>query len=91
MKKKTISIIAGIIFGLLLLTIFGNISEKGTIKDFVDDAVIVAIDGGKKVVGINDYRTYISDDDEFVIGDRVIIKRAFFNHEKVLGIYHLDD
>ena len=65
MKKKTISIIAGIIFGLLLLTIFGNIPENGTIKDFVDDAVIVAIDGGKKLVCINDYRTYISDDDEF--------------------------
>ena len=90
MKKKTISIIAGIIFGLLLLTILGSIPEKGTIKDFADDAVFVAIDGGKKVVGIHDYRAYISDDDEFVIGDRVKIKRAFFNHMEVLGIYHLD-
>ena len=91
MKKKTMSIIAGIIFGLLLLTIFGNIPEKGTIKDFVDDAVIVALDGGKKVVGINDYHTYISDDDEFVIGDRVKIKRALCNDTRILGIYHLDD
>ena len=91
MKKKTISIIAGIIVGLLLLTIFENIPENGTIKDFVDDAVIVAIDGGKKLVFINGYRTYISDDDEFVIGDRVKIKRAFFNDTRILGIYHLDD
>lgn len=91
MKKKTIIVIAVILIALILLTIFGSKPEKGTIKEFVDDAIIVALDDGKTVVRIEDYHTYISTDDEFVVGDRVKIKCALFNDMNILGIYLLND
>ena len=91
MKKKTLIVIAVILIALILLTMFGSKSEKGTIKEFVDDAVIVALDDGKTVVRIEDYHTYISTDEEIAVGERVKIKCALFNDMRILGIYHLDE
>ena len=79
MSKKAKAIIAGILAGLVLMAVFKGLPEKGTIIKFVDDAVIVASENGKKVTLVEDYRTYIPTGEQWSVGDKVKIRDGLFS------------
>ena len=90
MRKKTKAII-GVLWVALVLFICilaGSFrAEKGTIRKFVDNAVIIASDDGKSVTLIEDYHTYIPDGEQWLVGDRVKIRDGLFSE---LRIYRLE-
>lgn len=51
-------------------------TEIGTIIEFVDDAVIVAMEDGKSVIRIEDYHTYIPTGEQWLLNDKVQIKNS---------------
>ncbi|MBE6894801.1 MAG: hypothetical protein E7483_04315 [Ruminococcaceae bacterium] len=63
MSKKAKTIIAAILTGLILYIVLKGLPEKGRITEFVGDAVIIKSDDGKKVTLVENYRTYISEDE----------------------------
>lgn len=76
MGKKAKVIIAVILVAFVLISAFGGSSEKGTIIEFVDDAVIIASEDGKKVTRFEDYRTYIPTGEQWSVGDKVKIRNG---------------
>ena len=79
MSKKTKVIIAvlWLAFVLFICVLVGS-TKKGTVTEFVGDAVIVASDDGKRVTLIEDYRAYISTDEQLSVGDKVRITDGLF-------------
>lgn len=89
MSKKSQVIIA--VFWVILIaaiSLFADFPQKGTVIDFVDDAVIIKSDDGKKVTLIEEYLTYIRTGEELSVGDEVIIRDGLFDD---LTIYHIDE
>ena len=88
MSKKTIAVlwIALVFFVYLFAGSFR--SEKGTITEFVDNAVIIASDDGKKVTLVEDYLAYIPTGEQWSVGDRVKIRDGLFGE---LRIYRLGE
>ena len=73
--KKRVIIAAVILLVLGLLLCRGEV-VKGSIIEFKDNAVIVASEDGKKVVRVEEYRTYVPADEEWAVGDRVAIRSS---------------
>lgn len=91
MKKKTKVIVAVLcvllVVALCAISLFADFPHKGTVIDFVDDAVVVKSDNGKKVTLIEEYQTYISAGEELSVGDKVIIRNGLFSD---LSIHRVD-
>ena len=79
MSKKIKVIITVLLVAGVLISVFRGSAEKGTIKEFVDDAVIVEFDSGTKVVRIENYLTYIPTGEQWSVGDKVEIRNGLFN------------
>lgn len=88
MSKKTKTIIAGILTGLILYIVIKGLPEKGTITEFAGDAVIIKSDDGKKITLIENYRDYISPEEQLSIGDTVKIRDGLFSD---LSIHRLEE
>lgn len=79
MKKKTQIMIAALwLTFVLIIYVLAGSSQKGTVTDFVDDAVIIASADGKRVTLIEDYHNYISVGEQLSIGDKVKIRDGLF-------------
>ena len=89
-KTKTI-IIAAALLAAVLIILFARSFEKGTIMDFADDAVVVALEDEKTVIRFEDYLAYTSPDEQLSIGDKVKIRYNLFNHLDVLSINRLPE
>lgn len=88
MSKKTKTIIAAIITGLVLYIVLKGLPEKGTVTEFVGDAVIIKSDDGRKVTLIENYRDYISADEQLSVGDTVRVRDGLFSE---LSIHRLPE
>ena len=77
MKKKVIIGICVLLGMVLIIASLGR-SERGTITEFVDNAVIVTSDDGKKVIRIENYHSYVSTGEQWSIEDKVEIKSGIF-------------
>lgn len=88
MSKETKNLIAALLVMFLLISVFIGPSEKGTIIEFVDDAVIIASEDGKKATRIEDYLTYIPTGETWAVGDTVKIRDGLFSK---LRIHRLAD
>ena len=86
MSQKTKVIIAVLLVAFVWISV--GSSEKGTIIEFVDDAVIIASDDGEKVTRIEDYRTYIPTGEQWSVGDKVKIRDGLFSK---LSIHRLTE
>ena len=78
MSKKTKVMIAVLLVAVVLISVFRGSAEKGTIKEFVDNAVIVELESGTKVVRIENYHTYIPTGEQWSVGDKVEIRDGLF-------------
>lgn len=91
MRKKIKVLILALLAIFILISVVGSRSDKGTIKEFIDDAVIVALDDEKAVTRIEDYHRYIPTGEQWSVGDKVKIRYGFFNDLRILRIYRLTD
>ena len=89
MKKRT-KVIIGVLWVILIATIslFADFPRKGTVIDFVDDAVVIKSDDGKRVTLVEDYRTYIPEDEEWCVVDKIIIRDGLFSG---LSLHRIDE
>ena len=89
MKKKT-KVIIGVLWVILIaaISLFADFPRKGTVIDFVDDAVVIKSDDGKRVTLVEDYRTYIPEDEEWCVGDKIIIRDGLFSG---LSLHRIDE
>ncbi|MBR4057616.1 MAG: hypothetical protein IKK00_05715 [Oscillospiraceae bacterium] len=95
MKKKTtvkthviVALICAIlVVALTAISLYSDFPKKRTVIEFVDDAVIVKSNNGKKVTLIEEYQTYISAGEELSVGDKVIIRNGLFSD---LSIHRVD-
>ncbi|MBE6894740.1 MAG: hypothetical protein E7483_04010 [Ruminococcaceae bacterium] len=88
MSKKTKTKIAAVLTGLVLYIVLKGLPEKGTVAAFVGDAVIIKSDDGKKVTLIENYRYYITPDEQLAVGDTVKVRDGLFSE---LSIYRLTE
>ena len=77
MKKKVMIGICVLLGMVLIIASLGR-SERGTITEFVDNAVIVTSDDGKKVIRIENYHSYVPTGEQWSIEDKVEIKSGIF-------------
>ncbi|MBQ6897299.1 MAG: hypothetical protein IJN69_08865 [Oscillospiraceae bacterium] len=70
------------------ISLFADFPRKGTVIDFVDDAVVIKSDDGKRVTLVEDYRTYIPEDEEWYVGDKIIIRDELFSG---LSLHRIDE
>ena len=88
MSKETKNLIVALLVMFVLVSVFIGPSEKGTIIEFVDDAVVIASEDGKKVTRIEDYLTYIPTGEQWSVGDTIKIRDGLFSK---LRIHRLAD
>jgi len=87
--SKKIKVIIGVLWLILVavISLFADFPQKGTVTEFVDDAVVIKSDDGKRVTLVEDYRTYIPEDEEWYVGDKVIIRDGLFSD---LSLHRID-
>ena len=87
--SKKIKVIIGVLWLILVAAIsfFADFPQKGTVIEFIDDAVVIKSDDGKRVTLIEEYLTYIPTGEQLSIGDKVIIKDGLFDD---LSIHRVD-
>jgi len=80
MSKKT-KVIIGVLWVIFVaaISLFADLPKKGTVIDFVEDAVVIKSDDGKRVTLIEEYLTYIPTDEELSVGDKVVIRDGLFS------------
>ena len=80
MSKKT-KVIIGVLWVIIVaaISLFADLPQKGTVIDFVEDAVVIKSDDGKRVTLIEEYLTYIPTDEELSVGDKVVIRDGLFS------------
>lgn len=83
MSKETKNLLVVLLAMFVLLSVFIGSSEKGTIIEFVDDAVIIALEDGKKVTRIEDCLTYIPTGEQWSVGDKVEIRDGLFSKLRI--------
>ena len=83
MSKETKNLLVVLLAMFVLLSVFIGSSKKGTIIEFVDDAVIIASEDGKKVTRIEDYLTYIPTGEQWSVGDKVKIRDGLFSKLRI--------
>lgn len=88
MSKETKNLLVALLVMFVLVSVFIGPSEKGTIMEFVDDAVVIISEDGKKVTRIEDYLTYIPTGEQWSVGDTVKIRDGLFSK---LRIHRLAD
>ena len=88
MSKETKNLLVALLVMFVLVSVFIGPSEKGTIMEFVDDAVVITSEDGKKVTRIEDYLTYIPTGEQWSVGDTVKIRDGLFSK---LRIHRLAD
>ena len=79
--SKKIKVTIGILWLILVaaITIFADFPRRGTVTGFVDDAVVIKSDDGKRVTLIEEYLTYTPTGKPLSVGDKVIIKDGLFD------------
>ena len=85
-KKKAL---IGVLWLILVaaISLFADFPQRGTVADFVDDAVIIKSDDGKKVTLIEEYLTYVPTGEQLSVGDKVVIRDGLFSD---LSIHQVD-
>lgn len=91
MKKRLLAGIAVFLAALVLLTLFGYRAQKATVLECTADAVIAALDDGKTVVQVENYRTYLPAGEALTPRDRIAIRCSFFNDLDIRSIRLLTD
>ena len=88
--SKKIKVIIGVLWLILVavISLFADFPQKGTVTAFVDDAVVIKSDDGKKVTLIEEYLTCIPIGEELSVGDKVVIRDGLFDD---LSIHRLDE
>jgi len=88
--SKKIKVVIGVLWVILVVAIslFADLPQKGTVTEFVDDAVVIKSDDGKRVTLIEEYLTYIPTGEELSVGDKVKITDGLFSE---LRIYRLEE
>ena len=78
-KKMKVSIgVLWLIF-VFIITYLTDFPRKGTIIEFVNDAVIIASENGKRVTLIEEYHTYVPEGEQWSVGDKVIVIDGLFS------------
>ena len=87
--SKRVKVIIGVLWLILVaaLSLFADLPRKGTVIDFVDDAVVIKSDDGKRVTLIEEYLTRIPTGEPLSVGDKVIIRDGLFDD---LSIHRAD-
>ena len=87
--SKKIKVIIGMLWIILVVAIslFADFPQKGTVTEFVDDAVVIKSKDGKRVTLIEEYLTYIPTGEQLSVGDKVIIRDGLFDD---LSIHRVD-
>ena len=87
--SKKIKVIIGMLWIILVVAIslFADFPQKGTVTEFVDDAVVIKSKDGKRVTLIEEYLTYIPAGEQLSVGDKVIIRDGLFDD---LSIHRVD-
>ena len=77
-KKK---VIIGVCWLILVaaVSLFADLPKKGTVTEFVNDAVVIKSDDGKRVTLVEDYLSYVATGEELAIGDKVVIRDRLFH------------
>ena len=83
MSKETKNLLVALLVMFALVSVFIGPSEKGTIMEFVDDAVVIASEDGKTVTRIEDYLTYIPTGEQWSVGDTVKIRDGLFSKLRI--------
>ncbi len=77
-KKEVLIATLWVVFVLFIYALVGGL-KTGTIIEFVDDAVIIASENGKRVTLIEEYHTYIPAGEKWSVGDKVIVIDGLFS------------
>ena len=87
--SKKIKALIGVLWFILVaaISLFADFPQRGTVADFVDDAVIIKSDDGKKVTLIEEYLTYVPTGEQLSVGDKVVIRDGLFSD---LSIHRVD-
>ena len=87
--SKKIKALIGVLWLILVaaISLFADFPQRGTVADFVDDAVIIKSDDGKKVTLIEEYLTYVPTGEPLSVGDKVVIRDGLFSD---LSIHQVD-
>lgn len=87
--SKKIKVTIGVLWVILVaaISLFADLPRKGTVIDFVEDAVVIKSNDGKRVTLFEEYLTYIPTGEELSVGDTVIITDGLFDG---LKIYRID-
>lgn len=87
--SKKIKALIGVLWLILVaaISLFADFPQRGTVADFVDDAVIIKSDDGKKVTLIEEYLTYVPTGEQLSVGDKVVIRDGLFSD---LSIHQVD-
>lgn len=88
--SKKIKVIIAVLWLILVaaISLFADFPRKGTVTEFVDNAVVIKSDNGKRVTLIEEYLTYIPTGEQLSVGDKVIIKDGLFS---ALSIHRVDE
>ena len=78
MKTKVSIAVLWLVF-VFIITHLTDFPRKGTIIEFVNDAVIIASENGKRVTLIEEYHTYIPAGEQWSVGDKVIVIDGLFS------------
>ena len=77
-KKKVIIGVCWLVF-VAAVSLFADLPKKGTVTEFVNDAVVIKSDDGKRVTLVEDYLSYVATGEELAIGDKVVIRDGLFD------------
>ncbi len=77
-KKKVIIGVCWLVF-VAAVSLFADLPKKGTVTEFVNDAVVIRSDDGKRVTLVEDYLSYVATGEELAIGDKVVIRDGLFD------------
>ncbi len=77
-KKKAIIGVCWLVL-VAAVSLFADLPKKGTVTEFVNDAVVIKSDDGKRVTLVEDYLSYVATGEELAIGDKVVIRDGLFD------------